>query len=86
MPAGCSLRQGRRATVGKSVRTWGGNGYPPEDTPPLTEAEARQLVLRMRLQDADAGCLSRPREKLDPDAFRATGLPIEDDHAADSGQ
>jgi hypothetical protein len=41
--------------VAKSIRTWGGNGYPPQDTGPLTDAERALLARRAELEHPQAG-------------------------------
>lgn len=67
----------------RHVKVWGGNGYPEADTGPLTEAEARQLELRRKLEPPDAGRRKPGPPNMHggaaPDVFQATGLPIAED-------
>jgi hypothetical protein len=59
--------------VVKHVKVWGGDGYPPQDTLPITPEEQAILARRMELEPEDAGRRPRPA-KRDTEARRCVGL------------
>ncbi len=61
--------------MAKSIKTWGGNGYPPADTAPITPEEQVRMARRMELEPEDAGRRPRPA-KRDTEARRCVGLEL----------
>jgi hypothetical protein len=57
----------------KHIQTWGGNGYPPQDTGPITPEEQVRMARRRELEPEDAGRRPRPA-KRDTESRKCTGM------------